>query len=133
MSTHSLDEDEERRLARKLQKLEREMSELDSRDSALMEQAYDNPQEAEDRMVAFREQNGENGLFVALRERPELFGDYPHDKARFDDAYNARKALPSSFDEYRKRRDESDEIQRTLQTIRRERGEPSPDDDFPNL
>ncbi|MET3616319.1 hypothetical protein ABID16_004668 [Rhizobium aquaticum] len=107
------------------------MNELDSRDSALMEQAYDNPQEAEDRMVAFREQNGENGLFVALRERPELFGDYPRDKALFDDAYNARKALPSNFDEYRKRRDESDEIQRTLQTIRRERGEPSPDDDFP--
>lgn len=128
MSAH--DDDEERKLTQRLQKLEREMQELDDRDELLLQKAYENPQEADDRMFEHRNRYGEHDLYVALRERPEIFGDYPQDKARFDDAFQARKQLPDTFGEYMKRRDESDEIQRSLNRIRREKGDPSPDDDF---
>ncbi len=83
-------------------------------------------------MVEYAERHGERDLFVALRECPELFGEFPRDKARFDDAYEARKELPVTFEEYRKRRDESDDIQRTLNTMRREREwqDPQREDDL---
>lgn len=121
MSKH---DDEERRLTQRLEVLEREMEELDDRDDILMGRAYENRQDADDRMVAHRDEYGEHDLYVALRERPEIFGDYPQDKARFDDAYNARKQLPNNFGDYMKRRDEAEEIQQTLNRIRRERDAP---------
>ena len=86
-----------------------------------LKRAYDDPAEAEERMVAYRDDNGEDALFVALRERPELFGDYPRDKARFDDAYQARKQLPVTFANYRRLRDDSDILQVQLQRLQRER------------
>ncbi|WP_346911419.1 hypothetical protein [uncultured Roseibium sp.] len=97
-----------------------------------MERAYADPHEANERMVEYAERHGERDLFVALRECPELFGEFPRDKARFDDAYEARKELPVTFEEYRKRRDESDDIQRTLNTMRREREwqDPQREDDL---
>lgn len=124
--------EEERKLELKLQELRHEMNVLDSRDDGLMERAYADPQEANERMVAYAERHGETDLFVALREHPELFGEYPRDKARFDDAYEARKELPVTFEEYRKRRNESDDIQRALNTMRRERerADPQREDDL---
>lgn len=124
--------EEERKLELKLQELRHEMNVLDSRDDVLMERAYADPQEANERMVEYAGRHGETDLFVALRERPELFGEYPRDKARFDDAYEARKELPVAFEEYRKRRDESDDIQRTLNMMRRERerADPQREDDL---
>jgi hypothetical protein len=128
------DHDEQRRLTEKLQKLQREMLDFDARNDILLARAYDNAQTAEDRMVEHVERYGETDLFVALRERPELFGEYPSDKARFDDAYEARKQLPLNFAEYKKRRDEADIAQRTLNTIKQEREQQDPhrdDDPFP--
>lgn len=127
----SANDDEEHKLKQRLEKLEREMQELDDRDELLLKRAYENPQEADDRMFEHRNQYGEHDLYLALRERPEIFGEYPQDKARFDEAYQARKQLPETFGDYMKRRDEADEIQQTLKRIRQERGDPSLDDDFP--
>lgn len=130
MSNHTKsDYEEELRLKQKLQKLQHEMNDLDARDEILMARAYDNPKDAEDRMVEHVERYGETDLFVVLRERPELFGEYPSDKARFDDAYDARKQLPLNFSEYKKRRDEADITQRSLNTMKRERDRLDPDRD----
>lgn len=126
-----LDIEEESRLAQRLDKLEREMKALDDRDDILMKRSYENPQEADDRMVQHRNLYGEHDLYLALRERPEIFGEYPQDRARFDEAYNARKRLPETFGDYMKRRDEADEIRYTLDRIRRERSEPNRDDLVP--
>lgn len=121
--------DHERRLNQRLADVERKMRELDARDDDCMERSYKDPQQAEDDMVRFVEREGEHALFLELRERPERFGEYPADRAKFDDAYMARKELAVIFADYQKLRDESDEIQRTLNTIRRERDQQEPDRD----
>ncbi len=113
--------DEERTLTKRLQDLQAQMNRLEVEDDMYLKRAYDDPAEAEERMVAYRDDNGEDALFVALRERPELFGDYPRDKARFDDAYQARKQLPVTFANYRRLRDDSDILQVQLQRLQRER------------
>lgn len=115
------DDEEERKLNQTLDKLKREMKVLDDRDDLLMRRAYANPQDAEERMLKHRNEFGEHDLYSVLRERPEIFGEYPQDKARFDDAYQARKQIPDNFGDYMKRRDQADEIQVTLDRIRRER------------
>jgi len=121
--------DEEQKLTRKLQQIHVEMDRLDDLDDQLMNKAYKNPAEAEDRMMVYREENGEQGLFVALRENPDQFGDYPDDKARFNDAYMARNELPVVFAQYKRLRDEADLIQTQLDRIRRERDDPMREDD----
>lgn len=113
--------DEERTLTKRLQDLQAQMNRLEVEDDMYLKRAYDDPAEAEERMVAYRDDNGEDALFVALRERPELFGDYPRDKARFDDAYQARKQLPVTFANYRRLRDDFDILQVQLQRLQRER------------
>lgn len=132
MSIHN--GEEEFRLTQELAKLEREMKALDDRDDFLMQRAYENPHEAGDRMLKHRDQFGEHDLYVALRERPELFGEYPQDRARFDDAFQARKQLPNNFGDYMKRRDDADQIQYTLNKMKQEREQQAPqreDDLFP--
>jgi len=113
--------DEERTLTKRLQDLQAQMNRLEAEDDMYLKRAYDDPAEAEERMVAYRDDNGEDALFVALRERPELFGDYPRDKARFDEACQARKQLPVTFANYRRLRDDSDILQVQLQRLQRER------------
>lgn len=112
--------DEEQKLSRKIQQIQKEMDRLNDLDTGLMEKAYKDPEVAEDRMVAYRGENGEEGLFVALRENPDQFGEYPEDKARFDDAYMARKELPVVFAQYKRLRDEMDLIQMERDRVRRE-------------
>jgi len=113
--------DEDQKLARKLQQIQKEMDRLDDLDIELMKKAYLDPDAAEDRMVAYRGENGEEGLFVALRENPDQFGDYPEDKAQFDDAYMARKELPVVYAQYKRLRDEADLIQIERDRVGRER------------
>lgn len=115
------DSGDDEKLARKLQQIQKDMDRLDDRDTVLMKMAFKDPDMAEDRMVAYREEHGEELLFVTLRENPEQFGDYPEEKARFDEAYMARKELPVVFAQYKKLRDEADLIQMERERMGRER------------
>lgn len=116
-----IDFDEDQKLARKLQQIHKEMDRLNDQDTQLMKKAYRDPDAAEDRMVAYRGEHGEEGLFVALRENPDQFGEYPDDKAQFDDAYMARKELPVVFAQYKRLRDEADLIQMERDRTRQDR------------
>ena len=115
------DSSDDEKLARKLQQIQKEMDRLDDRDTYFMKQSYRDPDAAEDRMVAYRDEHGEMALFLALRQNPEQFGDYPEEKARFDEAYMARKELPVVFAQYKKLRDEADLIQMERERMGRER------------
>lgn len=112
---------DEEKLVRKLEKVRNEMDHLDIRHTYLMKQAYRDPDAADDLMVAYRDEHGEEWLFVALRENPDQFGDYPEEKARFDEAYMARKELPVVFAQYKQLRDEADLIEMERERIGRER------------
>ncbi len=116
-----IDFDEDQKLARKLQQIETEMDRLEELDKLLVRKAYENPDAADDRMVVYRDTNGEEALFVALRENPDQFGAYPEDKARFDDAYMARKELPVVFAQYKRLRDEADLIRAQRERFGQER------------
>ena len=116
-----IDFDADQKLARKLEQIEKEMDRLNDLDTLLMKKAYRDPDAAEDRMLAYRKDNGEDGLFVALRENADYFGDYPEDKAQFDDAYMARKDLPVVYAQYKRLRDEADVIRMQRERFERER------------
>lgn len=113
--------DEDQKLVRKLQQIETEMDRLEELDKLLVRKAYENPEAADERMVVYRDMNGEDALFVALRENPDQFGSYPEDKTRFDDAYMARKELPVVFAQYKRLRDEADLIRGQRERFERER------------
>lgn len=115
------DAQEEQRLARKLAEIQSEMRRLDAKDDLLMARAYADPEDATNRMVEYREENGEIGLYEALRANPDCFGEYPKGETHFNDAYQARKELPVVFANYQKLRDEADITQIQLDRLRRER------------
>ncbi|PLK68682.1 hypothetical protein C0V73_22690 [Rhizobium sp. TH135] len=119
-----IDFDEDQKLARKLQQIHNEMDRLEALDEVLMKKAYRDPDAAQDLMMAYRDENGDDGLFAALRANPDFFGAYPEEKARFDDAYMARKELPVVYAQYRRLRDEADVIQAQRNRFERERDEP---------
>ncbi|QLF72061.1 hypothetical protein FE840_020715 (plasmid) [Peteryoungia desertarenae] len=124
-----IDPEYEQKLERELRHIHTQMLRLDARDDLAMARAYQNAEAAEERMVSYRNEHGEDALFTALRENPDQFGAYPDDKAQFDDAYQARKQLPVVFAEYRRLRDEADIIKTQLKRIRRERDEPAREDE----
>ena len=121
--------DEEDRLTRSLAGIESRMLRLEAQDEIDMKRAFQDPSRAEDAMQAYRDEHGEQALFIALREFPDQFGAYPDDKARFDDACEARRQLPVTFHQYKELRDEADVIRQTLHNLKRERHEPNPEDD----
>lgn len=122
-------DEEEQKLTQELKQIQSEMRRLDAKDDLTLKRAYANPEDADNRMVDYREQHGEEGLFAALRENPERFGDYPDGETHFNDAYQARKELPVTFAQYRRLRDDADIIQTQLDRLRRERDELNREDD----
>ncbi len=103
------------------------MQELDDRDELVCcKRLYENPQEADDRMFEHRNRTVNTTSTLPCASGRKSSVDYPQDKARFDEAFQARKQLPATFGEYMKRRDESDEIQQTHNRNPEGAGRPQP-------